>query len=131
MKATDVLEQQHSADREIDNFLTNYESRTSLSKRMMYCNRLLIRYPNWLDASSPVPFDQGLNKEPMIKMYIPQHQFQRLVRREGDFQDLIRANDRAHRVLHQSIEDERIRDSNPSVQAAWMKYRTLLELSRK
>ena len=131
MKAVDVLDQQYSADRGVNAFLDCYEARAGLSSRMVYQRRLPIRYIDWLDAGGPIPFDQEIEREPMVEINIPQHQFKRLVQRESEFQDLIHGNERAHRVLHQHIEDERVRDSNPAVQAAWMKYLTLLELARK
>lgn len=131
MKAVDVLDQQYSADRGVNAFLDQYESRAGLSNRMMYYKRHPIRYTEWLDAGCTIPFNQEAEKEQMVEMFIPQHQFKRLVQREAEFQDLIRGNERAHRVLHQHIADERVRDSNPAVQSAWMKYLTLLELARK
>lgn len=131
MKAIDALDRNYDADREVDQFLKKYEARAGLSSRMVYQRRIPIRYADWLDDGAPIPFDQTVEREPMVEMNIPQHQFRRLVERESEFQDLIQGNERAHRVLHQHIQDEHVRDCNPAVQAAWMKYLTLLELARK
>ena len=74
---------------------------------------------------------QEVETEPMVEINVPQHQFRRLVEREAEFQDLIRGNEHANRVLQQHRLDERVRDNNPAVQNAYKKYLMLLELARK
>lgn len=124
------INQRYDADREANKFLHQYEATAGLGHKR-YARRLPISYRTWMEEGGPIPFHQEVEVEQMVEMHIPQHQFRRLVDREAEFQDLIRHNEHANQVLQQHRADERVRDDNPAVQKAWMKYLTLLELARK
>ena len=69
--------------------------------------------------------------EPYVEMHLPPASLQHImsvVATHGE--DSARIN-HAMDVLEQHQIDERVRDNNPAVQKAWMKYITLLELARK
>lgn len=129
MKAMDVYNQKYDGDREINSFLRHYEASAGLGHKRYY-RRQPVRYQDWLADGANIPFHQDVETEPMVEINIPQHQFRRLVEREAEFQDLIRGNEHANRVLQQHRADERVRDNNPAVAKAWRNYLALLELSR-
>lgn len=134
MRAQDVnnlINQRYDADREVNQFLHIYEAQASLSSHKQHYRRRPLRYTDWLANGSPVPFEQEIDREPMVEMYIPQDKFRRLVEREQEFRDLVRGNEEANYRLRKSIEEEHIRNSNPAVKNAYEKYQMLLELSRK
>ena len=130
MNATDYINQRYDADREVNIFLHKYEASAGLGHKR-YHKRKPIAYRAWIEDGSPIPFYQDVEVEQMVEMNIPQHQFRRLVEREAEFEDLVRHNENANQVLRQHRADERVRDENPAVQKAWLKYLTLLELARK
>lgn len=128
MNASDYINQRYEADREVDRFLKGYEATAGLGHKRYY-RRQPIRFTDYLGDTPYQHVD--VETEQMVEMNIPQHQFRRLVEREAEFQDMIRHNERANQVLHQHRVDERVRNENPAVQKAYMKYLTLLELARK
>lgn len=130
MKAIDVYNQKYDGDREINSFLRQYEASAGLGHKRYY-RRQPMRYQDWLADGANIPFHQEVETEPMVEINVPQHQFRRLVEREAEFQDLIRGNEHANRVLQQHRSDEHVRDNNPAVQNAYKKYLMLLELARK
>lgn len=131
MKAVDLLNQQMTADKEVVYFLRKYEAHACLSHTKMYYKRMPIRYTAWIEQGGPIPFEQEHYREPYVEVAIPQHRFQQLVESEQVYEDALRGHEHANSVLQQSRADERVRDSNPAVQKAWIKYQTLLELARQ
>jgi hypothetical protein len=131
MRAIDVYNQKYDADREVNYFLQIYEAQASLSSHKLYYRRRPIRYTDWMNSGSPIPFDQEVDREPMVEMYIPQEKFRRLVEREQEFRDLVTRNQDMFNRIQNDRADEAVRRENPAVQNAYMKYLTLLELSRK
>jgi hypothetical protein len=134
MRASDInnlINQRYDADREVNQFLHIYEAQAGLSGHKQYYRRRPIRYTDWVNDGSPIPFDQYVDTEPMVEMYMPQDKFRRLVEREQEFRDLVRGNEESNYRLRQSIEEEKIRNGNPAVKSAYEKYKMLLELARK
>lgn len=131
MKAINAYEQNYNADQQVNKFLHQYEAQAGFSSHKRYYRRRPISYQNWTHSDPSVIFDHEVDTEPMIEMYIPKHQFRRLVEREEEFQDLIRGNEEANYQMRRKLEEERIRKQNPAVQNAYEKYLMLLELSRK
>lgn len=119
-----------SAEEQVDRFLKKYESRAGLSSRELYYKRQPLRYTDWIANGSPIPFEQTIEKEPMVEMYIPQHRFQDLVERERMVDDINDQNRRYRQVLDQLDEDARIRNSNSTLKKAWDNYQLLLNLCR-
>lgn len=67
---------------------------------------------------------------PYVEIHMPEAAFEQFMRiEEANAYDSQQVN-HAMSVLRQHREDERVRDRNPAVQKAWMKYITLLELTR-
>jgi hypothetical protein len=69
--------------------------------------------------------------EPYVEMHLPRGSLEHImsvVDAHGADADKV---NHAMGVLNQHRADERVRDDNPAVQKAWMKYITLLELARK
>ena len=119
-----------TAEEEVDSFLKKHEATGELSTRRLYYKRQPIRYSDWLADGSPIPFDQAVEREPMVEINMPQHRFKQLVEREQWYSRLERESDYYRGIVEQYREDERIRDRNPAVAKAWRNYLTLLELSR-
>jgi hypothetical protein len=119
-----------SAEEQVDRFLKKYESRAGLSSRELYYKRQPLRYTDWIANGSHIPFDQTVEKEPMVEMYIPQHRFQDLVERERMVDEINDQNRRYRQLLDQLDEDARIRNSNPALKKAWDNYQLLLGLCR-
>jgi hypothetical protein len=131
MKSIDVLNQRYDADKEVDYFLHLYEAHASLSQRKLYYRRRPIRYSDWVNDGSPIPFDQEIDTEPMVEVYIPQDKFRRLVEREQEFRDLVSRNQDLFDKIQQDRADDAVRKANPAVQQAWERYKMLLELARR
>lgn len=131
MKATDYINQRYDADREVRSFLSKYEARADLSRDMQYYRRQPIQYRDWLSDGAPMPFHQEVEREPMVEVNLPQHQFRRLVEREGEYQDMINRNQHLFDMINDQRAEERVRRENPAVEQAWQRYRLLLEIARK
>ena len=134
MRAQDVdrlINQRYDADREVNYFLQIYEAQAGLSSHKLYYRRRPLRYTDWLDSGAPIPFDQEVDREPMVEMYIPQEKFRRLVEREQEFRDLVNRNQDLFEKIQDQRADEAVRKSNPAVEKAYRNYQMLLELARK
>jgi len=134
MRAQDInnlINQRYDADREVSQFLHVYEAQASLSRHKLYYKRRPLRYADWLADGGPVPFDQEVDREPMVEMYMPQDKFRRLVEREQEFRDLVNRNQDLFDKIQQLRSDEAVRNANPAVEKAYRNYKTLLELARK
>lgn len=130
MRATDVYQQHYDADREVNKFLHQYEATAGLGHKR-YARRLPVSYRKWMEEGGPIPFHQEVEVEQMVEMHIPKHQFQRLVERDSEMEDLVRGREWENQIIQNLRNEERIRDSNPSVKLAWERYAMLLELARK
>lgn len=122
------LKQEPSAEEMTDRFLKKYESSAGLSTRKLYYKRMPVRYTDWINNGGPIPFDQEIDKEPMVEMYIPQHRFQDLVEREYKFdsaQDEVRYY---KEIINDLAKEERMRSNNPALKKAWENYQLLLRL---
>ncbi len=128
--ATDYLNKSLDADRIVNRFLDRYESHAGLSGHKRYAKRQAIAYRDWLADGGPIPFHQTVEHEPYVEMYIPQHRFRQLVELDEDYTDACRRASNSNAVIAQLQEEERIRNSNPSVKAAYEKYKMLLEICR-
>ncbi len=120
-----------SPEEEVDRFLKKYESRASVSQRERYYKRIPISYKDWIDDGGLIPFDQHVEPEPMIEMYIPKHRFQDLVEREKIIRRIEEENYDLKHIVERQQEEARIREKNESVRKAFEKYKMLLDLCRK
>jgi len=68
---------------------------------------------------------------PCYDITIPEDKFEELVDQIEFFNEQHHKHAHAMQILQQARDDERIRDANPAVQKAWMKYLMLLEIARK
>ncbi len=127
--ATDYLNKSLDGDRMVNRFLDRYESHAGPSHKL-YAKRQVVAYRDWLADGGPIPFHQDVEREPYVEMYIPQHRFRQLVELDQDYDDLCRQASNSNAVIAQMREEEHIRNSNPSVKAAYEKYKMLLEICR-
>ena len=123
--ATQTLE----ASNDVRAFARKYSAYISESRQ--YRHR--VPEPMMWDDPRRVYRDYYLNThdEPYVELHMPQGSLQHImsvVEAHGADADKI---NHAMGVLNQLRADERVRDNNPAVQKAWMKYITLLELTRK
>lgn len=119
-----------TAEEEVNIFLKKHEATGELSNRRVYQRLQPVRYRDWLAEGSPMPFDQTVEREPMVEINMPQHRFRQLVEREQWYSRLEQESDYYKGIVEQYREDERVRDRNPAVAKAWRNYITLLELAR-
>lgn len=68
---------------------------------------------------------------PCYDITIPQDKFEELVETLEFFDNQSHKHVHAMQVLQQARADEQVRQDNPAVQNAWMRYLMLLELARK
>ncbi len=119
-----------TVDEAVTDFLRRYESTAELSRHKRYARRIPIRYNEWLKDGGPIPFDQAVERQPMVEINMPQERFRDLVEKERWYGKLEQeAEYYKHRYL-EAVEDEKIRHQNPTVQKAWEKYKMLLEMAR-
>jgi hypothetical protein len=120
-----------SGSDEVHRFCKHYEAQVELTSNKLYAKRRPIHYQDWIsDGSGSIPFDLKVEREPMVQIHMPQDEFKNLVEKERWYGRLEQEADYYKRIVEQYRNDERVRDSNPSVQKAWEKYLMLLELAR-
>ena len=122
------MKREPSAEEQADRFLKKYESSAGLSTRRLYAKRMPIRYDRWIDEGGPIPFDQTVEKEPMVEMYMPQHRFRDLVERERMLDEISDENRHYKEIVHDLRVEEQIRNNNPALKKAWENYQLLLRL---
>jgi len=124
------LNSQDYKERERDMFLRKYEAQASLSSHKMYAVREPFNYSASYDVAS-LSHSFQVRQEPCVEMFIPQHKFNDLIENEKYIRQLEEDYRHLKGLERNTLEDARIRDSNPTVKKAWEKYLTLLELVRK
>lgn len=124
------LKPEPTKEERADRFLKRYEAQGGLSDRKRYARRLPIRYTDWINDGSPMPFHSTVEYEPMVELYIPQHRLEELVERDEFLAKLEDELIYYKRIVEMHRNDERIRNDNPTVQKAWQKYLMLLEVCR-
>jgi hypothetical protein len=68
--------------------------------------------------------------EPYVEMHMPSGSLQHIMAVVASHGEDAERINHAISVLKQHRNDEQVRDDNPAVQKAWMKYLTLLEIAR-
>lgn len=121
---------QPTADQEVDEFLKRYDASAGLSRHKMYARRIPVRYNDWLKDGGPIPFEQNIEREPMVEMYIPQDRFRDLVEKERWVGKVEQEAHYYKKRYMQEVEDDKVRSRNPAVKKAWEHYQMLLELAR-
>jgi hypothetical protein len=119
-----------TVDEAIADFLKRYESTAELSRHKLYARRIPVRYNEWLKDGGPIPFEQSIEREPMIEMYMPQDRFRNLVEQERWSGKVEQEAHYYKKRYMQEVEDDKVRNRNPSVKKAWEQYQMLLELAR-
>jgi hypothetical protein len=122
--------QQMTDEQEVNSFLKRHEATAGLSRHKLYARRIPVRYNEWLQDGGPIPFDQAVEREPMVEINMPQERFRSLVERERWYGKMEQEAEYYKRIVDQLRADERVRDDNPAVQKAWKNYLMLLELAR-
>ena len=117
----------------VEKFLCKYEAHASLSDRKQYARRIRMSvsdYHRYNSAMDVYDYESYMQREPYIEMYIPQHKFDELIRREESYNQLSQHVDFASQLVEKQIRDETVRNNNPAVKKAYEKYKMLLEMSR-
>jgi len=89
--------------------------------------------PVFCSISDPIDYDMRSMVEdvPCYDIIVPEDKLIDLVDTIDDLERTIHQDQHARDVLKNLREDERVRQDNPAVQKAYMKYLMLLELARK
>lgn len=115
---------------EVNAFLKKYQAQAELSKNKVFARPKTIRYQDWLDQGSSIPFDHEIEREPTVEINMPQDRFKDLVERDR-WVGQMEAEARYYKERYmQEVEDDKIRHNNPTVKKAWEQYQMLLELAR-
>lgn len=125
-----IYETKTSAQDEVNEFLHRYEATAGLSQRKLYARRVPIRYNDWLKDGGPIPFEQSIEREPMVEMYIPQDRFRDLIEKERWMGKLEEETQFYKQKYLSSLEESQIRAKNATVKKAYEKYKMLLEMAR-
>lgn len=119
-----------TVDETVGEFLKRYQATAELSRHKMYARRIPIRYNEWLQNGGPIPFDQAVEREPMVEINMPQERFRALIETERWTGKVEQEVEYYKKRYWQELEDDKIRQRNPSVKKAWEQYQMLLELAR-
>jgi hypothetical protein len=125
-----IYDNKTTVDDAVAEFLKRYESTAGLSRHKMYARRVPVRYNDWLKDGSPIPFHQEVEREPMVEINMPQDRFRDLVEKERWTSKVEQEAHYYKKRYMQEVEDDKIRNRNPSVKKAWEQYQMLLELAR-
>ena len=126
MYNTDALK----PEEEVDKFLKKYEATGELSRRRLYAKLEPLRYRDWMADGSPIPFEQNVQREPMVEINMPQHRFQDLVERDRWIGRLEQEAEYYKQRYLEAVTEDRLRHQNPALMRAWERYQTLLNLVR-
>lgn len=117
--------------KDVDLFINRYESYISDSTK--YRTRVARPFnANCYRPSDAIDYvDVYSHEEPLVEIHMPRKSFSRLVERDEYYTELERNRGYNEMIVNKLRADERVRDDNPAVQQAYMKYLMLLELARK
>lgn len=111
-----------------ERFRKRFELHVEKSKRHYRHRPVPVSYRSWSEAN--IPYQQEIEKEPLLKVYISKEHYEQLIKSEQQAEDLERENFRFRRIERETLDEMVTRNKNPAVQKAYEKYRMLLELSR-
>lgn len=117
-----------TAEERVNRFLRKYESSAELSTRKLYARRVPVRYDEWINNGGPIPFEQTVEREPMVEIHMPKHRFQDLIEREDRIDSDQNELRRYKEIMQDMYQEERIRNNNPALKKAWENYQLLLRL---
>ena len=104
------------------------EVRSGRSVRRRIANALL---PPSFDDMHIHQYSLNVIDVPCYDVTVPEDKFEELADTMEFFDNQSHKHVHAMQVLEQARADERIRQDNPAVQKAWMRYLMLLEIARK
>jgi hypothetical protein len=124
--ATQVALEEH---RDVKNFAHKYSAYISESRQYRWRRPV----PMLIDSKLEYVYDyyRDTYDEAFVEIHLPRDSFERLIIASEVHTADQEKVEHAMTVLSQHRADERVRDDNPAVQKAWLKYLTLLELARK
>lgn len=111
-----------------ERFRKRFELHVEKSKRHYRHRPVPISYRSWSEAN--IPYQHEYEREPLLKVYISNEQYEQLVKSEQLAEDLERENYRLKRMEQATFDEMATRNKNPAVKKAYEKYKMLLELSR-
>ncbi len=111
-----------------ERFRKRFQMHVEKSKRHYRHRSAPISYRSWSEAN--IPYQQEIEKEPLLKVYVSEEHYERLVKREQEIEELERENFRFKKIENETFNEMGVRNKNPAVQKAYEKYKMLLELSR-
>ena len=116
-----------SQPRNIKDFESKFEARIEDSREYkQYVRRM--PYNMW---DGKLPFDTEVEVVPMKAVHLTRDNLERLIREQESMDRWMDEAEYAKKVLTSLRKDEQVRNDNPVVQNAYMKYLMLLELARK
>lgn len=113
-----------------ERFRKRFQLHVEKSKRHYRHRPVPISYRSWSEANIPIPFEQEMQRESLLKVYISEEHYEYLVKREQQLEELERENHRFRKIERDTIDEMSVRTKNPAVQKAYEKYQMLLRLAR-
>ena len=119
------------SDNELENFKQKYRAHVQPGHRRYAVPKRMSIDP--LSPDKDMPWDLDFEYESSVQIDMSQRDFEHLVHMEKHFYDTMRRSgeyvgDHAKMIVKEHEREQRIRASNPSVQAAYAKYQNLLRL---
>lgn len=124
------MDYSNNVKKEVHDFLHKYEAIASLSGRMYRRHRSIrFNYRDFdtaFDELNTIPFEE----EPYVEVLIPQDKFRHLVEMEEFIQKSRKEYEWAQNEMDRQRKEAWLRQKNESVQKAYDRYQTLLNLTR-
>ena len=133
MVHTKKLSMMESKAPRLNRFAERFQMEVRLGNRVRRRIKGLRPLPVICPIDSPIDYDMRSMVEdiPCYEIVIPEDKLVDLVDTVDDLERTIHSDQHARDVLKMLRADERVRQDNPAVQKAYMKYLMLLELARK
>ena len=98
------------------------------SKRHYRTRSVPINYRDWQLGGGHIPFHQEVEREPLLKIYISEDNYTRLIESERRVEELDYRSKELESLRHKLLVEAEIRRKNPALQKAWEKYQMVLGL---
>lgn len=114
-----------------DDFLRKYCATASVCESRMFTRYVAPSLVTGMTAMESIEYHFKTYEDTILKIEIPSHKFNEIVRQDEYVEHLERTSDYNQEIINMLRRDERVRDSNPAVAKAYRNYITLLELARQ
>ncbi len=111
-----------------ERFRKKYTVHVEPSKRHYRHRSIPLSYNRWLEQGAGIPFQQEVEREPLLKVYVSKDNYEKLIETDQLVEELKQQSRDLHQMKQERQKEAHIRSSNPAVQKAYEKYQMLLKL---